>query len=70
MEHKITISTKGRHIMDTFRTLAHEMVHHKQNLNNELHSESGATGSEHENQANSEAGIIMRKFATTNGFVE
>ena len=70
MDKTITISTKGRHIMDTFRTLAHEMVHFSQDAKNQLHSESGITGSEHENEANSEAGIIMRKFAISQGFLE
>ena len=70
MEETITISTKGRHIMDTFRTLAHELCHHRQNLNNELHAESGITGSDHENEANAMAGVIMRKFATGQGFLE
>lgn len=59
----ITITVKDRHIMDVFRTLAHEMVHYKQDLNNELDSaDPGATGSPQENQANAEAAVIMRNF--------
>jgi hypothetical protein len=59
----ILVSVHGRHIMDIFRTLAHELVHYRQNTQGVLHAASGQTGSEHENEANAEAGIIMRMFA-------
>ena len=59
----ITLAYKNRHPMDVFRSLAHELVHHKQHEMDVLHSESGKTGSEHENEANAVAGIIMRDFA-------
>ena len=35
---EITIFTAGRHPKDILRTLAHELVHHEQNLENRLHS--------------------------------
>jgi hypothetical protein len=61
-EH-ITITVKNRHIMDVCRTLAHELVHYKQDLNNELEDEdAGATGSPQENDANARAAVIMRNF--------
>ena len=60
----IMVSINGRHVMDVFRTLAHELVHYRQNLQDVLHDKSGETGSEHENEANAIAGVIMRKFAT------
>lgn len=61
-EH-ITITVKNRHIMDVFRTLAHELVHYKQDLNSELDGDDpGATGSPQENQANAEAAVIMRNW--------
>lgn len=61
-EH-ITITVKNRHIMDVCRTLAHELVHYKQDLNKELEGDDpGATGSPQENQANAEAAIIMRNW--------
>ena len=61
-EH-ITITVKNRHIMDVCRTLAHEMVHFKQDLNNELaDDEAGSTGSPQENEANARAAVIMRNF--------
>jgi len=30
-EHKIALYTRGRHIKDIMRSLAHELVHHNQN---------------------------------------
>lgn len=59
----ITISVTNRHPMDVFRSVAHELVHHKQHEDDVLHAESGVTGSEHENEANAVAGIIMRDWA-------
>ena len=65
----LMIYTKNRHPMDIFRTVAHELCHHKQNsdgkLGNDIEQE-GSTGSDIENEANSEAGKIMRWFAKAN----
>lgn len=58
----IELAIGGRHPVDICRTLAHELVHHKQAEENQLDHGSGTTGSPEENQANSMAGIIMRKF--------
>ncbi len=61
-EH-ITITVVHRHIMDVCRTLAHELVHYRQDLRHELEGDDpGATGSPQENEANAEAAIIMRKW--------
>ena len=59
----IHIVTAKRHPADIFRTLAHELVHYKQDLEGRLKPESGKTGSEDENEANSKAAVIMRNFA-------
>jgi hypothetical protein len=59
----IKLGINGRHPVDVCRTLAHELVHYKQKLNDKLNAESGTTGSPEENEANSVAGIIMRKFS-------
>ena len=64
--NSIMLQIAHRHILDILRTLAHELVHHKQNLMGHLHQNSGRTGSKHENQANSIAGVIMRDFAKHN----
>ena len=58
----IEIATDGRHPIDVLRTLAHELVHYKQDQENRLNPHSGETGSDEENEANVIAGIIMRRF--------
>lgn len=59
----IELSVANRHQADVFRTLAHELVHCKQDTQNRLTPESGKTGHQHENEANAAAAIIMRNFA-------
>ncbi len=61
----IDISIRERHPLDIMRTLAHELVHYKQAIDGRLKPQSGKTGSQEENEANSKAGIIMRKFGKT-----
>ena len=63
---QIHIGVAGRHPLDIMRTLAHELIHYKQRLNNQLNQLSGHTGSGAENQANAQAGIMMRQFADQN----
>jgi hypothetical protein len=58
----ITVTLSNRHIMDVCRTLAHELVHYRQDLNNELTPDSGKDGSPHENEANAQAAVVMRKW--------
>jgi hypothetical protein len=60
-EH-IAITVKNRHIMDVCRTLAHELVHFKQDLDGRIEPDSGKDGSPIENEANAEAAVIMRKW--------
>jgi Cytidylyltransferase-like len=70
-EKLVKVSTKNRHPMDIFRSVAHELVHHKQNLDGRLGkniAKEGATGSKIENEANSEAGKVMRYFGAENPF--
>lgn len=65
----IVVVTKNRHPMDIFRTVAHELVHHKQKEDGKIGKnieQEGATGSPQENEANAEAGKIMRWFAKSN----
>lgn len=59
-DNGIEVVTAGRHPMDICRTLAHELVHWKQRVENMPMD--GGDGSDTENQANAVAGIIMRKF--------
>lgn len=58
--HSIKVITLNRHPLDVCRTLSHELVHWKQQK--EGYDMDGSDGSDTENQANSIAGIIMRKF--------
>ena len=58
----IDLGMANRHPIDILRTLAHELVHFKQYLNDELGPDSGETGSPEENQAHEVAGVIMRHF--------
>ena len=53
----------NRSMPDILRTLAHELVHYKQDIQNRLTPESGKTGHAHENEANAAAAIMMRNFA-------
>jgi cytidyltransferase-like protein len=67
--NELSISTANRHPMDIFRSVAHELVHHKQNEDGRLGKDiakEGETGSDIENEANAEAGKIMRWFAKSN----
>lgn len=66
MTHEIKIVGHNRNLADTLRTLAHELIHHKQNLENELNVKSGETGSDHENEANALAGKLMRNYGQKN----
>jgi Zn-dependent peptidase ImmA (M78 family) len=60
---QIVIATSNRHPMDIFRTLAHELTHHSQRINNKINNKSGETGSPQENEANAKAGMLMREFS-------
>jgi hypothetical protein len=59
----IVVTVKDRHQMDIMRTLAHELVHRKQNEARELN---GETGSPDENEANSLAGVLLRWWGKKN----
>jgi hypothetical protein len=63
---QIRVMAHGRHPIDVLRTLAHELVHYKQDSEGRIHDDSGETGSDEENEANAVAGIIMRDFDQAN----
>jgi len=65
-EEKIMVVVHNRNMADILRTVAHEMVHHMQNLDNRLNPKSGEDGSPEENEANALAGVMMRKFGREN----
>jgi len=63
-KNEISVMSKNRAIPDVIRSIAHEMVHHKQNEMGDLkgNPEEGEDGSPWEDQANSKAGELVRKF--------
>jgi len=61
-ENTIFVDIENRHPNDILRTLAHELVHYRQMMDHQLDDSSGETGSDEENQANAQAGVIMRNF--------
>jgi hypothetical protein len=63
-DNSITVSYDRRHQMDTMRTLAHELVHHKQR--EEKDDLNGNDGSPDENEANAMAGVLLRRWAEKN----
>ena len=65
-EQTIYLVTGSRHPIDVLRTLAHELTHYKQDLVDNLPPGAGETGTDQENEANANAGIIMRDFAQEN----
>jgi hypothetical protein len=60
------VSLANRHLLDILRTVAHELTHCRQNELSELPDDAGETGSPWENEANAQAGILMRDFADAN----
>lgn len=59
----------NRNLADVLRTLAHELVHYKQNKDGRLNITSNETGSEIENEANALAGVIMREYGAKNPII-
>lgn len=61
-KHVLYVGLANRHPNDILRTLAHELVHYKQDTEHQLNDLSGETGSPEENQAHAVAGVVMRHF--------
>jgi len=63
-DNKVKVLSKNRALPDIIRSIAHELVHHKQNQEGELtgDEDEGADGSPQENEANARAGKIVRRF--------
>lgn len=60
----LVVYVKDRAVIDVCRSIAHELVHHKQNLDGRLKDAiiDGEDGSPIENEANAVAGVIIRKY--------
>lgn len=65
-DNKIWVYVKNRNMADILRTLAHELVHRKQAELGMLDNMSGETGSTIENEANAQAGVLLRDFGKLN----
>jgi len=64
----VKVYVKDRAIIDVCRSIAHELVHHKQMLDGRLDNpeENGKDGSPIENEANAIAGVIIRLYGKKN----
>jgi hypothetical protein len=58
----LSVALENRHPNDILRTIAHELVHYKQDTTHTLNPDSGETGSSEENEAHAIAGVVMRHF--------
>lgn len=65
-EEAVTVYVGNRNTADVFRSLAHELVHHRQHELGMIQQNSGETGSDIENEAHAFAGIIMRDYGKMN----
>jgi hypothetical protein len=65
-EKNVRVYAKDRALVDIMRSLAHELVHMKQDVEGRLdqahHEQNNEAGSPIENEANSVAGVLIRKF--------
>ena len=66
---KIWVYVKNRNMADILRTLAHELIHRKQEEDGRLDPTSGQTGSPIEDEANSLAGVLLRNFGKINNSI-
>jgi cytidyltransferase-like protein len=68
-DNKIWVYVKNRNMADILRTLAHELVHRRQAELGMLDSMSGETGSPIEDEANAQAGVLLRDFGKINNSI-
>jgi Zn-dependent peptidase ImmA (M78 family) len=66
---KIWVYVKNRNMADILRTLAHELVHRRQEEQGRLDPTSGQTGSPIEDEANAMAGVLLRNFGKINNSI-
>jgi hypothetical protein len=64
LDGHLCVYAKNRAIIDVCRSIAHELVHHLQNIQGRLVDsvKDGEDGTPIENEANAVAGIIIRKW--------
>jgi hypothetical protein len=62
----VKIYCKDRGLADVLRSIAHELIHHQQNETGKLEMPSQDIGGEIEDEANSVAGQLVKKFGYQN----
>ena len=67
--NELRVVAANRNLADILRTVAHELVHHKQRIENKLTPDSSKTGSDDENEANALAGVLLREFGQENPII-
>jgi len=60
---EIVIRVSGRHLVDVLRSIAHELVHHKQMEDERIKGDEPDIGGPIEDEANAVAGQLIKKFA-------
>ncbi len=60
--HKVKVFCGNRLVADVLRSIAHELVHHKQNLSGELHYPVQDIGGKIEDEANALAGRLVKIY--------
>ena len=68
-DNRLLVVISNRNLADILRTLAHELVHHKQNILNKIKPNSNEDGSEIENEANALAAKLMRVYGRNNPII-
>lgn len=58
----VKVYVKNRGLADVLRSIAHELIHHKQNQSNLLNTPHPDIGGHIEDEANSVAGQLVKKF--------
>lgn len=66
----VKVYTKGRGLADVLRSVAHELIHHKQNQDKKLDVPHADVGGAIEDEANSVAGQFVKKFGYANPELE
>lgn len=62
----VKVYCKDRGLADVLRSIAHELIHHQQNQMGKLEGPTQDIGGEIEDEANSVAGQLVKKFGYTN----
>ena len=68
-EKIIKVNGKNRHLVDVMRSIAHEMVHHKQFEDGRLEVRPPDIGGEIEDEANAKAGQFIKLFSKVNNTI-